>query len=80
MYRYVVAALLVAFASTACLAGGTFYVAQDVSKRRCIVVADKPDGVKMVMIGTATYATRAEAKTAKKAAPECNAPEKTPAQ
>ncbi len=80
MYKYVVAALLVAFASTACLAGGTFYIAQDQSKKVCKVVGDKPDGVKMVMVGTATYATRAEAKTAKKAAPECNPPEKKPAQ
>jgi hypothetical protein len=75
MYKYVVTALLVAFASTACLAGGTFYLAQDPSKKAaCKVMKEKPDGVKMVMIGTATYATRAEAKTAKQAAPECNAP------
>jgi hypothetical protein len=79
MYKYVVAALLVAFAPTASLAGATFFVAQDPATKKCKVVEEKPDGVKMVMVGTATYATRPEAKTAKKAAPECNPPEK-PAQ
>jgi hypothetical protein len=75
MYKYIVAALLVAFVPTACLAGGEFYVAQDASTKKCKVVDEKPDGVKLVMIGTSTYPTRAEAKTAKKASTECNAPE-----
>ena len=77
MYKYGVAALLVALVPTTCLAAGPYYVARDTSSKgiKCKVVEEKPDGVKMIMIGTATYATRQEAKTFKKAAPECNPPE-----
>jgi hypothetical protein len=77
MYKYVVAALLVVLVPTTCLAAGPYYVARDTSIKgvKCKVVEEKPDGVKMLMVGTATYATRQEAKSAKKAAPECNPPE-----
>ena len=77
MYKYVVAAMLVALVPTTCLAEGPYYLARDTSVKgvKCRVLEEKPDGVKMIMIGTATYATRQEAKTFKKAAPECNPPE-----
>ena len=73
MYKYILAVVFVASASTACLAAQEFYVVQDAKTKDCQVEHEKPDGVQKIMIGTA-YATRAEAKTAKKAAPECNAP------
>jgi hypothetical protein len=75
MYKYVLAAALVASTSTACLAAQEFYLVQDAKTKGCDIVREKPDGVTNIMIGTSSYATRPEAKAAKKAAPECNAPE-----
>ncbi len=74
MYKYILAAVLVASASTA-MAAQEFYVAQDPKKKGCEIEHQKPDGVAKIMIGTASYATRAEAKAAKRAAPECNVPD-----
>jgi hypothetical protein len=70
MPKYVVtAALLIAVATPALAA--EFYVGQDPTTKKCSVVTEKPDGQTMVMIGTQPYATRPEAKAAKKAAAEC---------
>jgi hypothetical protein len=74
MYKYILAGVLIMVASATCLAAGTFYVAQDPTTKHCTVVAEKPDGVKMVMIGTTSYTSRKEAKTARKASTECNPP------
>ena len=38
---------------------------------KCAVMSEKPDGTKMVMVGTQAYATKEEAKTAKKASADC---------
>jgi len=48
-----------------------FYVAKNSETGKCAVVEEKPDGTTMVMIGTESYATKPEAKKAKKAAAEC---------
>jgi hypothetical protein len=71
--RVVVAAVLIAMATPALAA--EFYVAQDPESKRCKIVEEKPDGQSMIMIGTKAYATKEEAKAAKKAAAEC--PKKT---
>jgi uncharacterized protein YdeI (BOF family) len=71
MNKYIIATAVVALTSTASLAAQEFYLAQDVKTKACEVEQQKPDGVTKTMIGTASYSTRAEAKAAKKAAPEC---------
>ena len=45
--------------------------ARTLRSKRCKIVTEKPDGQTMVMIGTEAYATKEEAKAAKKAAAEC---------
>ena len=65
----VFAAVLIAIATPALAA--EFYVGQDPESKRCKVVEEKPDGQTMIMIGTEAYATKEEAKAAKKAAAEC---------
>ena len=45
-----------------------FWVAQDPATKKCKVVEEKPDGTTKIMIGTTSYATKDEAKAAKKAA------------
>ena len=47
-----------------------FYVAQGTDKK-CQVTDKKPDGKTMMMVGTATYKTKADADAAMKAAKEC---------
>ena len=67
--RIVVAAVLIAIATPAL--AEEFYVGQDPENKRCKVVTEKPDGQTMVMIGTESYATKEDAKAAKKASPDC---------
>lgn len=43
---------------------------------KCHIEEIKPDGQTMVMVGEGPYATKEEAKKARKAAPECKKPEK----
>ena len=68
--RIAIAAVLIAIATPA-LAADEFFVGQDPESKRCKIVTEKPDGQTMIMIGTAAYPTREEAKAAKKAAAEC---------
>jgi hypothetical protein len=67
--RIALAAVLIAIATPAL--AEEFYVGQDPESKRCKIVTEKPDGQTMTMIGTEAYATREEAKAAKKAAAEC---------
>jgi len=71
MHKYIIAVVFVASTSTSCLAAQEFYVAQDAKTKNCKVQTQKPDGTTEIMIGTSTYATKEEAKTAEKAAHEC---------
>lgn len=71
MYKYILAAAFVASTSTICLGAQEFYVVQDAKTKDCEVGPQKPDGTAKMMIGTSAYGTRAEARAAKKAAPEC---------
>jgi hypothetical protein len=66
MFKYAVAATLFAVASPALAA--EYYLAKDPGTGKCSVVDQKPDGTKLIRVGTETYATREEGKAAKKAA------------
>ena len=65
----VVAGLLMSVVSPALAA--EFYLAQDPSTKKCKILDAKPDGTTMIMLGTSSYATREEAKAAKKTFAEC---------
>jgi hypothetical protein len=67
--RIALAAVLIAIATPAL--AEEFYVAQEPDTKKCKIVTEKPDGQSMIMIGTESYATRDDAKAAKKAAAEC---------
>jgi hypothetical protein len=69
MLKYVVAATLIAVATPALAA--EFYVVQDPTTKKCKIVEEKPDGKTMVMVSTEAYATKEEAKAAKKANADC---------
>ena len=59
-------ALAASFAAPA-FAATSYYVAQDATSHKCSVTTKKPDGKKVLMIGTSSYKTKAEATTAMKA-------------
>jgi len=61
---------LAMFAASPVLAA-EYYVAKHQSKNKCKIVEEKPDGKTMVMVGTSSYATKEQARAAKKAAQEC---------
>jgi hypothetical protein len=64
---FAAAAVLLALTSTSAWAE-EFYLAKDAATGTCEIVRVKPDGTKLLMVGTQTYATKDEAKAAKKAA------------
>ena len=75
MSRYLSVAVLLLIASPALAA--EFYVVKDAANETCSITDQKPDGTKLVMVGTQAYATKEEAKAAKKAARasgECKKP------
>jgi hypothetical protein len=48
-----------------------FYVGKDPASKECKIVHKKPDGKKMIMVGTTSYPTEADAKAARsKTTPE----------
>jgi hypothetical protein len=75
MSKFVAFAAVLLIVATPALAA-EFYVAQDPTTKKCKILEEKPDGKTWIMIGTASYPTKEEAKVAKKAAAEC--PKKTP--
>jgi hypothetical protein len=68
----VTAALAASFVAPA-YAATTYYVAQSASTHKCSVTTKKPDGTKVMMIGTGTYKTKTAATAAMKAASACSA-------
>jgi hypothetical protein len=68
MRIYLLAFSVAAFASPALAA--EFYLVQNVTDKTCSIETSKPDGTTLVMIGTSSYASKQEAKAAKKAAVE----------
>jgi hypothetical protein len=75
MQKHVVIAALLSMLATPAIAA-EFYVAQDPATKKCKIVEETPDGKTMVMIGTAAYATKEQAKAARRAAAECPKKEK----
>ena len=67
--RIAIAAVLITIATPAL--AEEFYVGQEPESKRCKIVTEKPDGQSMIMIGTESYATKEDAKAAKKASSEC---------
>jgi hypothetical protein len=73
MSKFGVAAAIALMIATPALAA-EYYVAQDPTTKKCKIVEEKPDGKSLIMIGTASYPTKDEAKAAKKASAECKKP------
>ncbi|WP_378944627.1 hypothetical protein [Mesorhizobium sp. ANAO-SY3R2] len=68
--KIVVAASVVAAFSMPAFAA-EYWVAKDAATHKCEVVEKKPDGKKMMEVGKAAHATKAEAEKAMKAAADC---------
>jgi len=66
----VTAAVLGAFA-TPTFAATMYYVGQNAKTHKCTVSTHKPDGAKIVMIGTSGYNSKADASAALKADSRC---------
>jgi len=71
MQKYAIAAAFVAALATPVLAAQS-YVALDTSTKQCHVMAQKPDGTTMKMVGSGAYKSEAEAQEAIQSLTECN--------
>jgi hypothetical protein len=71
MQKYILIAALLSMLATPAIAA-EFYVALNPDTKKCKIVEEKPDGKTLVMIGTTAYATKEEAKAAKRSASECS--------
>jgi hypothetical protein len=76
MSRFVIAVTFLAISSSALAA--EYYLAKDPATKGCSVTTEKPDGTKLVMVGTSAYATKKEANAAKKAAKKSGECKKQP--
>ena len=54
--------MLLAFAISSPALAAEFYVAKDATTQVCEITEEKPDGTKLVMVGTEAYTTKDEAK------------------
>jgi len=71
MQKYAIAAAFVVAIATPALAA-QYYVALDTSTKQCHVMAQKPDGTSMQMVGSGAYKSEAEAQEAIQSLTECN--------
>jgi hypothetical protein len=73
MYRKIIlaAALAASFAAPAFAA--TYYVAQNATSHKCSVTTSKPDGTKIIQIGTSTFSSKSAAEKAMDADAACKA-------
>ena len=71
MQKYVIAAAFSLALVTPAFAA-QFYVGLDSSTRQCQVVAQKPDGTTMKMVGSGAYKSEADAEKAIQSLTECN--------
>ena len=79
MLRYLVVGAFLTGISSPALAAEYYVVVETNPKDpwdKCHVEETKPDGVTMVMLGEGPYATKDEARRARKNAPECAKPKK----
>ena len=70
LYGYPLAAALVLTMATPSVAA-TYYVAQSSKTKHCLVTSRKPNGTSMMQVGTETYNSKADARTAMKSASDC---------
>ena len=71
MTRALIIVALVLVSTTSAFSADTYYVAKDQTTNKCKIVKSKPKNEKLILIGTDSYATKDEAKAARKAAAEC---------
>lgn len=71
MHKYLMATAFVLALATPALAA-QFYVALDTATQQCHVMAQKPDGTDMKMVGSGAYKSQAEAEQAIRSLTECN--------
>ena len=69
-------AILAAFVVPSVAATTTWYVGMDAKTKKCSVTKTKPDGTKMMMVGTDTFKSKKDATAAEKADKDCAAPTK----
>lgn len=50
----------------------TYYVAQSSKTKHCLVTSRKPNGTTMMQVGSDTYTSKADARTAMKSASDCS--------
>jgi hypothetical protein len=65
----ILGALVASLAAPASAA--TYYVAQNIKSKTCLVVTAKPKGKTLNQVGTESYKSRKAAQAAMKAAPDC---------
>src|SRR5262245_5317505 len=73
MKRSLIAGLLVAALATPALAAAQYYVAQNNSTHKCSIVSHKPDGTKLILLGSGGFKTKSQARDALKGMSECRA-------
>jgi hypothetical protein len=72
MKKYMIAALLVAGFATPAFAA-EYYVAQNTSTHKCSIVAHKPNGKTLTMLGAEGFKSKSQAESALKGMSECKA-------
>ena len=72
MKSALIAGLLAAVLVTPALAA-QYYVAQNNSTHKCSIVSHKPNGTKLILLGSDGFKTKSEARGAMKAMSECKA-------
>ena len=70
MHKYLMATAFVLALATPALAA-PFYVGLDLETRQCHVLAQKPDGTTMKVVGSGAYNSQAEAEQAIRSLTEC---------
>ncbi len=71
MFKYIAVGVAIAGLSMPAFAATEFYVAQDAATKKCSVVDKKPDEKTAMMVGKASFDTKAKAEDAIKANKDC---------
>ena len=71
MLKYIAVGIAVATLSMPAFAATEFFVAKDAATKKCSVVDKKPDEKSAMMVGKASFDTKAKAEDAMKAEKDC---------
>jgi hypothetical protein len=71
MLKYIAVGIAVATLSMPAFAATEFFVAKDAATKKCSVVDKKPDEKTAMMVGKASFDTKAKADDAMKAEKDC---------